>query len=482
MNTFWLKIAGLAVLVVGLIILVSVFLTSEPQQAEEPESERQVQEIGDNDVRPPPKVKPLIEGVPNPKVDYVAKINELARAGRDETLNAAPFYQKAIDLYVESGEELTTTLSRRPRPVWTDELSDKEQSLLKEWVQSNSQALSQLELGTKKPYYWADNFSPSGNVIGILMPELAKFRQLGFAITWRAKLAAVKGNIDKAMKDIVTCYRFGLHQIGPNLLVAQLVGIAIRTIALDTTYKILDRTKVDSDLLKTLQRQIEHLSTDESYIPDIRAEKFCMLDIIQRMFTDDGKGDGRILTSAEILSMISDSTTLTQEEIQSIPELRRRQTIETVEKLYEHLDFIVQKSPWQWKNEKIEPEKKIEKIMDGNPLVKIFCPAFVRVAQIFAQRKAQADALTTTLALLRYKADKGRLPEKLDELVSAGYLKALPTDPFSGSPFVYKRLGDDFMLYSFGIDCDDDGGTRSKWGIGEKGGDQVFWPVQQTSR
>jgi hypothetical protein len=120
--------------------------------------------------------------------------------------------------------------------------------------------------------------------------------------------------------------------------------------------------------------------------------------------------------------------------------------------------------------------------MDGNPWVKIFCPAFVRVAQIFAQRKAQADALITTLALFRYKADKGRLPEKLDELVSAGYLNALPTDPFSGSSLVYKRLGDDFMLYSFSLDCDDDSGTRSKWGAGKQGGDQVFWPVQQTNR
>jgi hypothetical protein len=150
--------------------------------------------------------------------------------------------------------------------------------------------------------------------------------------------------------------------------------------------------------------------------------------------------------------------------------------------LYEHLDFVVQKTPWQWKNEQIDPEKEIEKIMEGNPFVQIFCPAFVRVTQIFAQRKAQADALITTLALFRYKADKGQIPEKLDELVSAGYLKALPTDPFSGSSLVYKRLGDDFMLYSFSLDCDDDGGTRSKWGTGEKGGDQVFWPVQQTSR
>ncbi|GAH49898.1 unnamed protein product, partial [marine sediment metagenome] len=167
------------------------------------------------------------------------------------------------------------------------------------------------------------------------------------------------------------------------------------------------------------------------------------------------------------------------QQAQSLEKLQRRQTTEAVEKLYEYFDFVGQKTPWQWKAEQINPEKEIKKIKEKNPFVKIFCPAFVKVAQIFARSRAESDALTTTLALLRYKANKGQLPEKLDELILAGYLEALPTDPFSGGPFVYKRLGDDFMLYSFGTDCDDDGGTHNRsW---DKD-DQVFWPVQQTSR
>ena len=89
------------------------------------------------------------EAKPNPKIDYLAKINELAKAGRDESLNAAPFYQKAIELCVEQPEEVRA-INRR---AWPADLSTKEQSVLKQWVQSNSEALSQLELGTKKPYY-----------------------------------------------------------------------------------------------------------------------------------------------------------------------------------------------------------------------------------------------------------------------------------------------------------------------------------------
>ena len=478
MNSFWLKIAGLAVVVVGLIILVSVFFTSEPKPVEQPEGEREVQEVGDNDLQSRPMMKQQVEAVPNPKVDYVAKINELARAGRDETLNAAPFYQKAIDLYVEMPRELQP-LQRNRRGLWglwPADLPAKEQLVPKQWVQSNSQALSQLELGAKKPYYWLHKSSPDGAVMGVQMPELAKFRQLGRAITWRAKLTVAQGNIDKAVADIVTCYRFGLHMSSEPLLVEQLVGISIRALALGNTFKILDRTEMGQASMKSLQRQIEQLSTDESCIPDVRAENFSILDIIQRMFTDDGKGNGRIHMESvkPLLTM-----TMQSQQTQSLEKLQRRQTTESVEKLYEYFGFIARKTPWQWKNEQINPEKEIKKIAEGNAFVQMFCPAFVRVPQIFARCRAETDALITTLALLRYKADKGQLPEKLHELVSAGYLKALPNDPFSASQFVYKRIGGDFILYSFGTDCDDDGGTHNRsW---DKD-DQVFWPVQQTSR
>jgi len=321
--------------------------------------------------------------------------------------------------------------------------------------------------------YWADNFSPDGTVMAILLPELAKFRQLGFAITSRAKLTAAEGNNDKAMKDILTCYRFGLHQSEPEFLVEQFVGISIRALALDTTFKILDRTTVDRDLLRALQRQIEEPSIDEHYIPDMRGEKLMVIDVIQRIFTDEGKGGGQIhMESAKAM------LPMRSQQAQSLENLQRRQTTEAVEKAFEYFEFVGQKTPWQWKNEQINPEKEIKKIKEKNAFVKMFCPAYVKVAQLFARCRAETDALITTLALLRYKSAKGQLPANLDELVSAGYLKALPTDPFSGSPFVYKRIGDDFMLYSFGVDCDDDGGTRSKWGIGEKGGDQVFWPIE----
>jgi len=40
--------------------------------------------------------------------------------------------------------------------------------------------------------------------------------------------------------------------------------------------------------------------------------------------------------------------------------------------------------------------------------------------------------------------------------------RPLPTDPFSGKPFVYRREGAGFLIYSWGPNLKDDGGKVGK--------------------
>jgi len=43
----------------------------------------------------------------------------------------------------------------------------------------------------------------------------------------------------------------------------------------------------------------------------------------------------------------------------------------------------------------------------------------------------------------QFAADKGRLPQSLDELVSAGYMREIPTDPFTGQKEWQQEMGED---------------------------------------
>ena len=67
--------------------------------------------------------------------------------------------------------------------------------------------------------------------------------------------------------------------------------------------------------------------------------------------------------------------------------------------------------------------------------------------------------LTTVLALRAYRAERGRYPHRLDELVAGGYLRKIPDDPCAlAGPVRYRRTGSRYLLYSVGADGKDDNG------------------------
>jgi hypothetical protein len=66
-------------------------------------------------------------------------------------------------------------------------------------------------------------------------------------------------------------------------------------------------------------------------------------------------------------------------------------------------------------------------------------------------------AIQVLLAIQLFHGDHQRLPQNLSEL-TPHYLPALPLDPFSGQPFIYRPGAITFELYSVGPDRADDGG------------------------
>ena len=412
----------------------------------------------------------------NVKVDYVAKLNELAKAGRPEELNAAPFYKKAFELVVEQPEQL----KELDYKTWPPDLPAEQQEALQKWVQQNGKALAQLRMGVAKPFYWTKYQGSS--VMRVEFPSLSKARILAHAMSARAKLNAAKGNFKDAFADLVMCYRFGTHFAGPKTLREQLVGIAIRAIALREAFRVLREENPPANLLRDFQQQLQTLSSKEQPIIDFTYDRFMAYDNIQRVFTDDGKGGGHFPKSEveAMMRMATASGNLSPKELEELrrklEKLERRKTAKLADRIYEYFSRIARKTPWQWRNEDIQ--KVVEEMTNENPFLRIWMPAAGRVVEMSFRAKLGTDALVTTLALLRHKADKGHFPTTLVKLVLTGYIRKLPMDPYSDKPLFYRREKDNFTLYSLGADFDDDGGVPSKWGEGEKGGDQVFWPVQ----
>jgi general secretion pathway protein G len=56
------------------------------------------------------------------------------------------------------------------------------------------------------------------------------------------------------------------------------------------------------------------------------------------------------------------------------------------------------------------------------------------------------DLYTMRSVIDQYTMDKQRAPQSLEDLVSAGYLKQVPTDPFTGSRDTWVVVQEDVML------------------------------------
>lgn len=416
----------------------------------------------------------------NIKTDYLAQFVELSKpANYDPNNNAAIHYRKAFELSVDKPEQLSDSDVK----AWPTDLPEEKQILLQNWISSNSAALEQIELGTQRPYYWPEY--KGNSMFAVALSSLREVRNLSYAICARSRFNAIEGNLKASLSDMLLCYRFCRHFTGRKSLVEQLVGIAGSQLAIKSVFRILDETTPDPNLLKYYQQEFTELFNEQSFVIDFTAEKLVDYDGIQRTFTDDGKGDGHI-PKAFVEQMENPPDALkflfsdfTEEKKSDWEKLQRKETTELVDKIFEYYDVIKDKSPVSLREEGKSPEEVIKEMTKDNPLVNTLAEPELRSIEYPFRCRVAADALITTFAVLRYKAEKNQFPESLDQLVSAGYLKQLPIDPYSDGPLVYKRLDGDFMLYSFGADFDDDGGVHSKWGKYSQGGDRVFWPVQK---
>lgn len=439
-------------------------------------------------------------GNPTISTNYLEEATLLTRPVADESLNAAPLYQKAFDSYVEppklkQGEKqvILTDLIKNKETV--NVLTEEEISALDKWLIDNNDTITFFKEASRRPHCWWERKAEDNVILVALMPELSSTRNLVKMIVWQAKLKAHNGDIEGAFEDLLICYRSGKHFKGPRVLIEQLVGIAVQALATKNLRVILESQPVDSQLLKTTQNCFEQLIAEDIFIINYEVERFWVWDFIQRCYTDDGKGSGRMIPGQleEFYWYVEDYM---PDDIvfgygrflgMALAGANRQQMREAFEELYHNAEEWAKKTPWQLHQENIDFEMGLNDWSYWKKIrywpVTVFMPALGRVNEISYRVAVDVRSTLTIIAIQRYKQDIGQCPENLEELVTAGYLKELPLDSFSNKPLGYKKTQDDFILYSVGSNFTDDGGKVAK---GDNGralsfadeGDWVFWPVQ----
>ncbi len=450
------------------------------------------------------KIVLICTAKPTISINYASDFNRISKpANYDPDQDAAFDYIKAMQALVEKPYALSSL-----RKQWPDELSDKEKTAFNKWITDNDEALAHLERGSNKAYFWlkVNSIGEQGWSYESDF-DLMAISQLQDVLAWRSKLAMSVGTIDSAIHDSLTLYRVGYQLAAKHQ--THFMGRIVKYYAATISLQLLAGKELDRELLTDFQKQLEKLIRSPDFTSLIETERTLHMDIIQRIFTDDGKGsghlipnDGAILMVREYLNWLEeqsprrdgilreifhffeqDEPTEMDARIESIqialfgPD--RRQVTEAINKYFDFSKTLVAKTPWQL--QQMDFEQKLRNFGSrGAQLMVQVRYSFLRGLLIDQRFEIYSPVLVTTLAILRYKSDKGQPPENLQQLVDTGYLNELLMDPYGNGPLVYKRNGSDFILYSFGSDFKDDGGiditNRSRQ---SKSGDWVFWPVKK---
>ncbi len=440
----------------------------------------------------------LFVGAPSLKVNYLAWLSDRTRAGREEMLNAKPYFDKAAAL-VKDQELIQKALDiavMRP-----GDMNEPQRKILADLAEQSAEAFEILRQGVTKPYYWVqyEAVAHEPRVGGVA--ESSSMRLKGFpdvilafnhamvaqgpgykrlaqafraSISWRA----YQGDVSGALDDCLVLMDFGMHLEGRGAEIEQLVGTAIEALGNRAVFELLDCYDVAGPDLDRIQGRLAHLYARHESIIDVTANRAVWLAMVQQAFTDDRAGNGRVLKEGLPLAARDWRDGVTSLLLFGYPD--RKEMISLMDAFANEYQLLLDTQPSDPQHE--ERKARWLGLAGESFFLRTLAPALDRITALAWRIQAGRRALLTTLAVFRYARDKGVYPPTLDTLVAEGYVKELPIDPYSGGAFVYRQTPGGFVLYSWGDNLTDDGGRQGTSYDGEPrlwmdNGDWVFCPV-----
>jgi hypothetical protein len=426
--------------------------------------------------------KPMIS------INYAAEYNEMVRpADYDPNADASAEYREAF--------ARLPTIPDGVDPLghlWEYDPASAEYKMLESWLASCEEAVGLLHKAGAKPCFWGRVSSIDPN--RPLFPEnfdYVAFGQAAHCLRRAAEYRAAHGDTAEAFRCVVTGFRMAGHL---NHAGRQFFGMGqiVEMITHGTARDLLVRTDVDSTVLRDAQRQLEGILAAGAP-PSFRSDGIVLRDIIQRSFTDDGKGDGHVLfqTILDCLRRQENPKSELGEDFAYFGHCwtawnhpSRRETIQTVDRLAEAATQLIQQTPWERHSQGVDSLERLCDICRHNAFLRVSAADRALFWAITNHDKnlTSFESLIAAMAILRFHKDKESWPASLEELAATGYIRRMPMDPYGGKPLGYARTKDSFILYSCGDNFRDDGGAPIDPRPTVVDGDKILWPIEGSKK
>ena len=379
--------------------------------------------------------------------------------------------------------------------------------------------------GDKDSSFGASGFSDEANklmarsTVSTLLPHVQSFRAIARLLNVDNRLAVIEGDPDRAVENIQAILGFARQQHNEPFLVSNVVANALVKMACADIEELVTEhsTFLSDEHLQNLSKMIEQY--DGLSMPDLTGENHIYKDLIQRIFTDDGNGDGRLTpVGIEILTIMHSWQGEQSQWISKLPWYQQssigrtisgpammltaptRKEIEAMAK--ENLVDVEARfdTPW-WEDDFADIDERhdeMAKDMEFGAAWQLMAPRLGQVRGSYQRTIGEIDAARLGIAVHRFHNKNKRWPQSMKEL----NFDAVPLDRVTGEPLRFLIRSDEkstdkpketLVIYSVGNDRDDDQGTVGEFACpmnyglferleadADRSGDWVLWPIDRS--
>ncbi|HET6497104.1 MAG TPA: hypothetical protein VFH61_17280, partial [Thermoleophilia bacterium] len=322
---------------------------------------------------------------------------------------------------------------------WSDECA-----LLWSRLESAEPALARARIGVGKtngqtPFLMVD----SDVLVWMVLPGLGGRRTVGQWLVRSGKMAEASGRFDQARDSYLAVVVMGNHAAQDGLLLSGLVGVALNVSGLEA----LERWTLLGPPPALLREALARVQALAPGRPDfdraLRTDRVIFFDVLT------------------VIGTLSEEDSTFSERVGDF--LNSSRTVRRIIKakaaiLFGKLDdWYALGAPAQYAAlPMIRSEIEAGFRTWSSAPAALWCSARPDNACRYAVNDLRWCAAEVRLGLALYKAEHGRYPEALNDIVP--YLGTVPLDPFSAAPLRFRLEGDDYVFYSVGPDLTDDGG------------------------
>ena len=327
-------------------------------------------------------------------------------------------------------------------------------------------------------------------MLELRLPYLTNLRMAARMLAVDMLAAAEEGDGERATRDAEAVIALSVLAQEGRVLVGDFVGMAIRRMALERMTAVLEWKPAllsDSQLARmqvaamSVPAALQHLNLD--------TERIHFDDVVQRMYTDDGNGDGLFRptnTQLGALGVLKGPQTAWPDGSRGMDErlasaashvmapaaamyvVGRREMLERYDTMISRYVQDASRPLRDMENAAgvtsdnelgmmmIEPAQRMRWF-----LVAYLTPALGKSQRQFTINRAQCLATATAFAAERYRRAHGAWPVDAACLVPE-FMQSVPEDPWSGKPVLMSNDGDGFRIWSVGRDGVDDRGDLTR--------------------